>query len=154
MVDLTALVLDAAEYYEPLAEAREQSMMVKATHNVQTVGDRDLLFQAIANLLDNAIKYTPRGGEIQVTLAVKSPGTAELTVADTGPGIPADASQKIFQRFFRLEDSRTRQGSGLGLSLVEAVVHLHGMDIRISDNAPGARITLGVPIQTDYVVTD
>jgi signal transduction histidine kinase len=148
-VDLTALVRDAAEYYEPLAEAREQTLAVKADPAVQLVGDRDLLFQAIANLLDNAIKYTPRGGEVRVTLAVMAPGTAELTVVDTGPGIPPAARQQVFQRFFRLEDSRSTPGNGLGLSLVEAVVHLHGMTIRVSDNSPGTRITLGIPVLFD-----
>ena len=153
-VDFAALVLDAAEYYEPLAEAREQTLLVKAAPAVQLVGDRDLLFQAIANLLDNAIKYTPRGGEVQVKLAVKAPGTAELTVVDTGPGIPAAARQRVFQRFFRLEDSRSTPGSGLGLSLVEAVVHLHGMEISISDNSPGTRITLDIPVITEKAAQD
>jgi signal transduction histidine kinase len=148
-VDFTALVLDAAEYYVPLAETREQTLVVKAAPAVRLVGDRDLLFQAIANLLDNAIKYTPRGGEVQVTLAVKTQGSAELTVVDTGPGIPPAARQQVFQRFFRLEDSRSTPGSGLGLSLVEAVVHLHGMEIRVSDNSPGTRITLDIPVLSD-----
>jgi signal transduction histidine kinase len=145
-VDLTALVFDAAEYYEPLAEARDQTLVVDAAPAVQLVGDPDLLFQAIANLLDNAIKYTPMGGEVQVTLALKASGGAELTVADTGPGIPPDAYQQVFQRFFRLEVSRSTPGSGLGLSLVEAVAHLHGIAIGVSDNSPGTRITLDIPL--------
>jgi len=145
-VDLTALVFDAAEYYEPLAEARDQTLVVDAAPAVQLVGDRDLLFQAIANLLDNAIKYTPKGGKVQVTLAVKAPDDAELTVADTGPGIPPAAYQQVFRRFFRLEVSRSTPGSGLGLSLVEAVAHLHGISIRVSDNSPGTLITLSIPM--------
>jgi len=145
-VDLTALVFDAADYYEPLAEDREQTLSVKAAPGVQLVGDRDLLFQAMANLLDNAIRYTPMGGEVQVILEVKAPGDAELTVADTGPGIPPAAYQQVFQRFFRLEASRSTPGSGLGLSLVKAVADIHGMTIRVSDNSPGTRITLGVPV--------
>ena len=149
-VDLTALVSDAAEYYEPLAEARDQILVVKAAPAVQLVGDRDLLFQAMANLLDNAIKYTPRGGEVQVTLAVTVPNTAELTVADNGPGIPPAACQQVFQRFFRLEASRSTPGSGLGLSLVDAVARLHGMTIRVSDNSPGTRITLGFSVLSGH----
>jgi signal transduction histidine kinase len=145
-VDLTALVFDAAEYYEPLAEARDQTLVVKAAPAVHVVGDPDLLFQAIANLLDNAIKYTPKGGEVQVTMVVRAPGVAELSVADTGPGIPAAAYPYVFQRFFRLEASRSTPGSGLGLSLVEAVAHLHGIVIRVSDNSPGTRITLDIPM--------
>lgn len=139
-VDLTALVFDAAEYYEPLAEARNQTLVVSAAPAVQLVGDRDLLFQAMANLLDNAIKYTHRGGEIQVSLT-----PVRLDIADTGPGIPPAARQHIFQRFFRLESSRSTPGSGLGLSLVEAVARLHGMAITISDNSPGTRISLALP---------
>jgi signal transduction histidine kinase len=141
-IDLNALLYDAAEYYEPLAEEREQVLLVEATAAVHMVGDRDLLFQAIANLLDNAIKYTPQGGEIMVSLTVTEAGAAELTVADTGPGIPHAARQQIFQRFFRLEDSRSTPGNGLGLSLVDAVAHLHGISIRVSDNSPGTRVTL------------
>lgn len=148
-VDFTALVLDAAEYYEPLAEEREQTLVVRAAPAVQLVGDRDLLFQAIANLLDNAIKYTPRGGRIEVSLDLVAPAFAELNVVDTGPGIHAAARQQVFQRFFRLEDSRSTPGSGLGLSLVEAVVHLHGMAIRVTDNSPGTRITLDIPLLPD-----
>ncbi len=148
-VDLTALVLDASEYYEPLAEARNQTLVVKTAPAVQMVGDRDLLFQAMANLLDNAIKYTPPGGEIQVTLAAIAEDAAELTVADSGAGIPPAAYQQIFQRFFRLEVSRSTPGSGLGLSLVEAVAHLHGMLISVSDNSPGTRITLRIPVLRD-----
>lgn len=141
-VDLTALVRDVAEYYEPLAEAREQILKIDVPPAVQTPGDRDLLFQALANLLDNAIKYTPQGGEVSVTLAVVEAGTAELTIADSGPGIPLADRAHIFQRFFRAESSRSTPGSGLGLSLVEAVTRLHGIGIQVSDNAPGARFTL------------
>lgn len=144
-VDLTALVHDVAEFYEPLADARNQTLAVSAAPAVQLPADRDLLFQALANLLDNAIKYTPPGGEIQLSLT-----TAELTITDTGPGIPPAARQQIFQRFFRLEASRSTPGSGLGLSLVEAVARLHGMAIRVSDNFPGTRITLGFTISSGH----
>jgi signal transduction histidine kinase len=141
-VDLAALVRDVAEYYEPLAEARGQALKIEVPPAVQTAGDRDLLFQALANLLDNAIKYTPQGGEIAVTLATVEAGAAELTVADSGPGIPSADRAHIFQRFFRLEGSRSTPGSGLGLSLVEAVTRLHGIGIRVTDNDPGTRFIL------------
>jgi signal transduction histidine kinase len=149
-VDLTALVQDVAEYYAPLAEQRNQTLVVDTAPAVRLVGDRDLLFQALANLLDNAVKYTPEAGEIKVTLKVSTADAAELTVADTGPGIPTDAGLQVFRRFFRLESSRSTPGSGLGLSLVEAVAHLHGMTITVTDNAPGTRITLGFSIVPEH----
>jgi signal transduction histidine kinase len=149
-VDLTALVHDVAEYYAPLAEERKQTLAVDAAPAVHLVGDRDLLFQAMANLLDNAVKYTPEAGKIRVTLKATAADAAELTVTDTGPGIPPDAGRQVFQRFFRLETSRSAPGSGLGLSLVKAVADLHGMTIAVADNAPGTRITLGFPIVPEH----
>lgn len=153
-IELAALVRDVAEYYEPLAEARHQTLAVHASPGVQTPGDRDLLFQALANLLDNAIKYTPEGGHIAVSLAVVGDGHAELTVADSGPGIPPAARAQIFQRFFRLESSRSTPGSGLGLSLVEAVARLHGIEIQVADNAPGTRFMLRFVSSAESVVED
>lgn len=141
-VDLADLVQGVAEYYEPLAEARDQVLEVQTVAGVRVSGDRDLLFQALANLLDNAIKYTPPGGRIDLALERIGPGQAELVVSDSGPGIPAAAREQIFQRFFRLEASRSMPGSGLGLSLVDAVVRLHGFAIEITDAAPGARFVL------------
>ena len=141
-VDLAELARDVADYYEPLAEARDQSLEVMAVPGVQVAGDRGLLFQALANLLDNAIKYTPAGGRIAISLAGAGPGSAKLVVSDNGPGIPAAARSRIFQRFFRLEASRSTPGSGLGLSLVEAVARLHGIELVVEDNVPGTRFEL------------
>ena len=141
-VDMADLVRDVAEYYEPLAEARGQTLTVQAVAEVRMLGDRDLLFQALANLLDNAVKYTPRAGRVRLELQRIADTRAQLTVSDTGPGIPAAARDQIFQRFFRLEASRSTPGSGLGLSLVDAVTRLHGIDVRIADNAPGSRFVL------------
>lgn len=140
-LDLAALVTDVADYYEPLAEERGQRLEV-ATVSAWVSGDRDLLFQAIANLLDNAIKYAPPGGEVRIALAAAAAAEVELSVADSGPGIPAAARAQVFQRFFRLEASRSTPGSGLGLSLVDAVARLHGVRVSIADNAPGTRVTL------------
>lgn len=141
-LDLAALVRDVAEYYEPLAEARGQTLVLDTATGVQFTGDRDLLFQALANLLDNAIKYTPQGGDIRATLTTIAPAAAKLVIADSGPGIPPAARAQVFQRFFRLETSRSTPGSGLGLSLVEAVARLHGIEVSVEDNAPGARFVL------------
>ena len=113
-------------------------------------GDRDLLFQAVANLIDNAIKYTPPGGRIVLGLSPTAEG-AELYVADTGPGIPPDQRERVFDRFHRLESSRSTPGSGLGLSLVRAVARLHGATIRLTDNAPGLRIALLLPRHSAHV---
>jgi signal transduction histidine kinase len=109
---------------------------------VQMNGDRDLLFQAIANLLDNATKYTPAGGAIRVALGAEH-GRGWLVIADNGPGVPEAAREKVFQRFYRLEQSRTTPGNGLGMSLVAAVMTLHNMTIRLQDNQPGLRVVIG-----------
>lgn len=141
-VDLTTLVRDVADLYEPLTEAREQTLSVQVAPDVRVAGDPDLLFQALANLLDNALKYAPRGGQISVTLQRQGPETAELAVSDSGPGIPPSAHKQVFQRFFRLEASQSTPGTGLGLSLVNAVARLHRLQVEITDNEPGARVAL------------
>jgi len=140
-VDLTALVQDLAELYEPLAADKAQHLAVAVQDLVSVAGDRDLLFQAAANLVDNAIKYSPKHGHIELSAHLSS-GRPEITVADTGPGIPADMHEKVLQRFFRLDESRSTPGSGLGLSLVRAVAELHGAAIALEDNQPGLRVRL------------
>jgi signal transduction histidine kinase len=143
-VDLVPLLTDVAELYEPVAAERDQTLTLQVREVAPIDGDRDLLFQAIANLVDNAIKYTPAGGRIALGLEPKGEG-AEVYVADTGPGIPADQRERVFDRFHRLESSRSTPGSGLGLSLVRAVARLHGATIRLTDNAPGLRVALLLP---------
>jgi len=135
------LVRDVAELYEPLMEEKNQTLAMQLPGDVHLSGDRDLLFQAIANLLDNATKYTPAGGSIRIDLASLNEG-GRLVIADSGPGIPEAAREKVFQRFFRLEQSRTTPGNGLGMSLVAAVVTLHRMSIRLEDNRPGLRVVI------------
>jgi signal transduction histidine kinase len=135
-VELTELVRDLAELYEPLAVEKSQRLAVAVDGTVNIEGDRDLLFQAAANLVDNAIKYSPQGGRIELSAKLRS-GRPEIAVADTGPGIPTDIREKVFQRFFRCDDSRSTPGSGLGLSLVRAVAELHGARISLEDNEPG-----------------
>ncbi|MGQ0587822.1 MAG: ATP-binding protein [Gammaproteobacteria bacterium] len=144
-VDLGAIVRDAEQVYEPLAAARRQSLRVQVEDGLTVRGNRDLLFQALNNLLDNAVKYTPDGGAIAVTLACRE-GAAELTVADSGRGIPADQRGRVFERLHRLDESRSTPGSGLGLSLVRAVALLHEGCCEIGDGAPGARVTLTLPL--------
>lgn len=143
-VDLSLLVSDVVELYEPLAEEKQLSLAIQL-HPVSSLqGDRNLLFQAIANLLDNAIKYTPAQGTIRISVVEDGP-MIRIIIADSGPGIPTAAREKVFQRFFRLDTSRATPGSGLGLSLVAAVAKLHGMTISLQDNSPGLLITLEFP---------
>jgi signal transduction histidine kinase len=143
-VDLRALLGDVAELYEPVATERGQTIALSVGPVPTVQGDRDLLFQAVANLVDNAIKYTPDGGRIVLGLEAAA-GAVTLSVADTGPGIPPDQRERVFDRFHRLEASRSTPGSGLGLSLVRAVARLHGATIGLTDNAPGLRVALRLP---------
>lgn len=138
---LDVLVRDIVELYEPVAQEKDQTIATQLAPELSVVGDRHLLSQAIANLVDNAIKHSPPGSRIEVATALGRDGAA-LTVADNGPGIPADQRDKVVQRFFRLEASRSTPGSGLGLSLVAAVAKLHGARLSLEDNAPGLRVVL------------
>jgi signal transduction histidine kinase len=143
-VDLTALVDDVAELYRPLIEEKGKTFVVHNAPSVALSADRDMLFQAVANLLDNALKHTPPGGRIELSLSANDRG-ASIVVADDGPGIPADEREKVRERFYRLDPSRGTPGSGLGLSLVEAVVELHRGELRLEDNHPGLRAVVMVP---------
>ena len=145
-VDMQTLVRDVVEFYQPLAEENDQRLQLQSSPGIRLAGDRDLLFQAIANLLDNAIKYTPQGGDIDILLE-RSGDQGRLTVADSGPGIPEAERDNVFQRFYRLEQSRTTLGSGLGLSLVQAVAAIHRMRIELQDNHPGLRVVLSFPLE-------
>ena len=139
-VDLAAIGDDVADLYAPVAESR--SITFRHSGIAAPVeGDADLLFQSLANLLDNAMKYTPEGGS--VTLHVTSDhDTATVVVADTGPGVPAEEQEAVLRRFYRLEPARSTPGSGLGLSLVAAVAQLHDASLRLEDNAPGLVVRL------------
>jgi len=143
-IDIAALVGDVVELYEPLAE--EKSLRLATSLEVRPVfkGDRDLLFQALANLLDNAIKYAPPQSEISFRLEATDEG-ARLVLSDKGPGIPASQRDNVFQRFFRLEQSRTTPGNGLGMSLVQAVMQLHHLRLELHDNEPGLKVVIAFP---------
>ena len=139
-VDLAAVGNDVAELYAPLAEARGIAFRHSGIE-APVSADADLLFQSLANLLDNAIKYTPEGGA--VTLQVTSDdGTVTVVVADTGPGVPPGEREAVLRRFYRLEPARGVPGSGLGLSLVAAVARLHEATLTLGDNAPGLQVRL------------
>jgi signal transduction histidine kinase len=143
-VDLAAVLLAAAELYEPLAEESGIRLVLDIKSARRVIGDAELLLEAMGNLLDNAIKYGPAGTD--VTLALDGQGSAVVVrVADCGTGIPPAERDRVLQRFYRSERSRTVQGSGLGLSLVEAITRLHGFRIEIADGQPGCEIRLICP---------
>jgi len=135
-VDLAALVRDAAELYDAVAEEEQVRIDLQLESRPQLQGDRDLLFQAVINLLDNAIKYSPRGGQVLLRLGERNQH-AVLKIADNGPGIPLEEREKVLQRFYRMDRSRSEQGSGLGLSLVAAVARMHNARLEFGDNHPG-----------------
>ncbi len=135
-VDLAALVQDAAELYDAVAEGKQVRIDLQLESRSQLQGDRDLLFQAVINLLDNAIKYSPQGGQVLMRLTKRDHHTV-LTIADSGPGIPAEEREKVVQRFYRMDQSRSEHGSGLGLSLVAAVARMHNARLEFGDNHPG-----------------
>ncbi len=135
------LVRDVVELYEPLAEEKGILVSSRTDCEVLVRGDRHLLFQALANLVDNAVKYTPSGGRLFVSVTECPEGVA-ITVSDSGPGIPFEARATIFGRFVRLDTTRSTPGNGLGLALVKAVVDLHGATLALQDNMPGLRVRL------------
>jgi len=150
--DPAPVVFDMGELYEPVCEDSEHSFGMQVDPGMNVRGDRSLLSQGIANMLDNAIKYTPAGGAIQLRLRRCSDGRSELSVTDTGPGIPEADRVRVTQRFVRLEKSRNQPGSGLGLSLVKAIADVHGAELRLDDGAggvdghgPGLRIAIIFP---------
>lgn len=151
LLDLTALAHDVAELYEPLAEEAGLLLRVDAERPQTIRGSRELLSQALANLIDNAIKYSTDGGyasveQKEIVIGVdEKPGCVDLSVADRGPGIAEADRSRVLDRFVRLETSRTRPGSGLGLSLVAAIARLHKGTLNLEDNSPGLRVVFSLP---------
>ena len=143
-LDLDQLVGEIVELFDPAAEERSVRLVRSRAERASVSGDRDLLFDAISNLLDNAIKHGGSGGEVHVIVARTAEGPS-LLVADCGPGIPPSERSQVFKRFYRLEHSRNSPGNGLGLSLVAAVANMHGIRIEMADNAPGLRVELHFP---------
>lgn len=153
-VCLSEILDDVIELYEPLAANKDVDLSGQKMPNIMVLGDRDLLFQMLANLMDNAIKYTPEHGSICTELSVKDQNVS-IIFADNGPGIPKEKHDKVFQRFYRVEESRgIHPGNGLGLSLVQAVAKLHGGDIRLDDSvafypsspSPGLKVDVLLPV--------
>ncbi len=156
-LDVSALLCDVAELYEPVAEERGLVLKAEADGPIFIRADRQLLGQAIANLIDNAIKYgtaeVGQGAKPEVEVSATVKGTmAEIVVTDRGPGVPVSDRERVLDRFVRLEASRSEPGSGLGLSLVAAVARLHGGSLRLEDNEPGLRVILALPIEGEALV--
>jgi signal transduction histidine kinase len=143
-VQLPALVAGVVELYEPLAEEKGVALELAPSGTATIRGNKSLITQALANLLDNAIKYTPTGGHVRVAVEDTPSGVA-LVVADNGPGIPDEDRARVIERFVRLEASRHSPGTGLGLSLVAAVARMHDARLELADNNPGLRATLLFP---------
>ena len=159
-LDAAEIARGVAELYEPVAEEKGLRLVVEAPGPAPVRGHRELISQALANLLDNAIKYAAPAPQLVAAGGPAAPDQAPpaitvtagvagdrvvLTVADRGPGIPAESRAHAVERFVRLEQSRSQPGSGLGLSLASAVAHLHHGELKLEDNAPGLRVTILLP---------
>jgi signal transduction histidine kinase len=144
-LDLGGILQDVYELYEPVAAERDQTVALHIPASAIIRGDKDLLFQAITNLVDNAIKHTPGGGPIDISLKANRTEVT-VSVADSGPGILPEERNAVFNRFYRTESSRTTPGSGLGLTLVAAIAELHGARIELGDNKPGLLFKLVFPL--------
>lgn len=140
-LDLGPVLADLAELYEAVAEEREIQLVLAVPDSLPVVGDRDLIQQAIANLLDNAIKFSPPGSQVRLA-AELADGFVAISVTDQGPGIPEADRARATERFFRGEKARSTPGSGLGLALVQAVAQLHEGALTLSDASPGLRASL------------
>jgi signal transduction histidine kinase len=134
-----AALLD--DLYQPIAEVKGISLELEVEPTPPLFADRDLLIEAIGNLVDNAIKFTPAGGQVRLSVIRRANSTV-VRIADTGPGIPQDERDLVFARFYRSPQTRHLEGTGLGLSLVSAIAHLHGFAVRIGDGQPGCVIDL------------
>ena len=143
-VALDHILTEVAELFSVIAEDKGIHLEIVIHHTAMLMGDRDLLMEAVANLVDNAIKYTPAGGKVQVYLD-KRDGQPVMGVCDNGPGLPADQRQRVLDRFYRYAEGTNIPGHGLGLSLVNAVVRLHGLTLHLDDAHPGLIIEITTP---------
>jgi signal transduction histidine kinase len=152
-IELSTIVADSAELYEPVADEAGLVLTSSIEPGLSIQGNRELIGQAIFNLIDNAIKYSgdAKGGEISLKLLRRPDGIC-LSVADHGPGIPADKREDVVKRFVRLDESRSKPGTGLGLSLVEAVMELHGGTLELSDTDPEKEDGRGLTVSVIFPV--
>jgi signal transduction histidine kinase len=149
-MDVSELAEELAELFDPACEEAGLAFRSQIARHLTILGDRDLLGQALSNLLDNAVKYTPAGGTISFTVTRGPDGTIDVVVVDSGPGVPADQRKRVVQRFQRMDSARTQPGSGLGLSLVDSVAEMHGGQLILQDaggpeGQPGLKAVLRLP---------
>jgi signal transduction histidine kinase len=142
-VPLGPLVREVGDLYEPIAEDKGVVLRVESSDEATVHGDRDLLFEAVTNLVDNAVKFTPKGGCVELALQHRD-GKTQIRVKDTGPGIPETERNEVTKRFYRGDKSRRTEGLGLGLSLVAAIVKLHGFQFEIA-GGPGCAVEIVCP---------
>jgi len=145
-IDIAKICADLFEFYEPVAGAKSIEMTLQTPGAAPMRGDADLMREAISNLIDNAIKFTPPGGKVQLEIAM-SGGQPMVRVRDSGRGVPPAERDKIFQRFYRGGD-QAAPGYGLGLSIAQTIASLHGFELTVEDNAPGGRFQLAVRTNT------
>jgi signal transduction histidine kinase len=152
LFDAADLVADVAELYEPLCEEKGLDFKSEIVRGLNLRANREFIAQALANILDNAFKYTPAGGAIMLRLRRRSTGEVEISVTDTGPGVPEADREHVVERFVRLENSRNEPGAGLGLSLVAAVAAAHAGRLeldegpgKVGEMGPGLRVALVLP---------
>jgi signal transduction histidine kinase len=142
--DLSEVFTIVVEAFVPSAEEAGKTLISQITPNISFLGDRELITQMLANLVENAIRHTPEGARIDVSL-YKEPGKIAASVSDNGPGVPSVERERIFRRLYRLDQNRSTPGSGLGLSLVKAIADLHGISLEVLDAHPGLRIDINFP---------
>jgi signal transduction histidine kinase len=152
LFDPAALASDIAELYEPLCEEKHLEFKAELTPGLSIMANREFIAQALANMLDNAVKYTPTSGAIMLRCRRRSSGDVEFSVTDTGPGVAVADRERVLERFVRLENSRNQPGAGLGLSLVVAVARAHRGHVELDDGpglagdgGPGLRVALVLP---------
>lgn len=148
-VDVSDILSDVTDLYEPLVEEEGGTLKHQTEPGLLVNGDRQLIAQAVSNLIDNALKYgTVEETPAEITVeGARDSGSVVITVADRGSGVAESDRQRVLERFVRLDESRSRPGSGLGLSLVAGVMKLHGGSVQLEDNAPGLRVKLVLPSQ-------
>jgi signal transduction histidine kinase len=142
-VALHEMLREVCDVYEPIAEDKQINLGVRISDRLEVRGDRDLLFEAVANLVDNAIKFTPEGGDVEISLA-RGDNETIVRVCDSGPGIGQQEIEAVLRRFYRSDKIRNTPGFGLGLNLVSAIVKLHGFRLLIHPG-PGGRVEIVCP---------
>jgi signal transduction histidine kinase len=145
MLDLGDVLRNVHEFYVPLAEDRGQVFELEVGRLPPLRGDPQLMFEAFANLVGNAIKFTPDGGAVRLVASTDPTGDARIDIADTGPGIPPNEREAVFRRFYRSDETRAKPGCGLGLAIVSAIVRLHGFSLSVGGTEKGAVFSVVCP---------